>query len=445
MAAYVVLVAALTLAQPGQAPVAAAPEVELQPLDITVQVIPPTAPATLTPAAPPVRPKESPPDRWWMMRELQGTWLGAWMDDNRLSVSGWVEGSFNASTDAVANNPVVWDDRANRFLLEQAWFRMERGVAAGGTEPTFGFRIDALAGSDYRFTLPRGLFNSQLVNSTGAQNLYGVDLVQQFVNAYLPTLFEGTEFRLGRMYTPFGIESIEAVSTPLISHSYSFNWSPFTQFGLGAYMTFTPEWSGVLMLVNGNDVYIGDASEEVRFTGNVKWTQPGGRNTVTLTVLAGRGKFNAGSPFGAATTSATAAEPLGRNNLNVVDLVSTHTFGPVLAYNLEAQFGYQTNVPGIASATGYGTADYVSAAHYFFYSITPRLTGIFRFENYDDFQGQRTGFQGLYTAATAGLAFKLRKGLTVRTELRYDYNRESAPFEGKHQILTAASDFIVRW
>jgi hypothetical protein len=390
------------------------------------------------------------PDRWWLMREVQGTWLGALLDDNRLYMTGWIEQSYTASTDKVTNSTVVWNDRANDYLMQQAWVRFGRSVVvAGTTEPTFGFQIDVLNGSDYRFTLPRGLLNSQLVNSAGTQNLYGVDLIQHYVAMYVPTLFRGVEFRFGRLYTPWGVESLEAVSTPLLSRSYAFNFSPpFTHCGLGAYVTFTQKWSGVFMLTNGNDVYFGDPSEELRFVGNIKYTQPGGRNTVTFATSLGRGKFNpAYATPPQQSTVALATEPFGRNNFNAFDVVWTHTFTPVLSYNMEAIYAYQNNVPQASLPVGSynGFANWFSVAHYLFYTYSPKLGAILRYENFDDAQGQRTGFAGLYTAITGGIQYRINKSMILRPELRYDYNSLQRPYEGKHGIFTAASDLIIRW
>ena len=158
-----------------------------------------------------------------------GTWFGSMMDSNRFSISGWVNGSYTPSSTAHSNSPITWNDRANDFLLQQGWVRIDRSVVTSGTTDwTVGFRADILTGTDYRFTLPRGLWNSQLVNANGGQNLYGVDPVQFYANAYFPTLFRGTEIRVGRTYDPAGYESLEAVSNPLLSRSYLFFNTPFT-------------------------------------------------------------------------------------------------------------------------------------------------------------------------------------------------------------------------
>jgi Putative beta-barrel porin-2, OmpL-like. bbp2 len=430
----------LVLGQTGAEP---APEPAPVPVEVLIQVLAPPPPAPMAAAPPPAT-----PDRWFFMREAQGTWPGYLLDGHRLSLSGWVEGSFTASTVGTSNQPVVWNDRANRFLLNQFWTRFERPVVTNGTtESTWGFRLDVLAGTDYRFTLPRGLWNSQLENARGTQNLYGVDPVQFYLNWYEPTWFQGTEFRVGRMYCQFGYESNEGISTPFVSRTYTFNWSPFTHTGLMVLAALSPQWTVNLMLINGNDVFL-DPAEELRFAGKVTWTSAAKRDTVALGTSVGRGQFNAGEPFNPATVS-TPAEPAGRNNVNVLDLVWTHTFTSRFSYSLELLAGYQTNVPagvpgGLVGASA-GTAHWYAAVHYLSYTLTDTLTALARFEAYDDVEGQRTGFEGVYTALTVGVQCKPTKELMIRPEVRYDYNGSSTPFEGRHGLLTGALDFIVRW
>jgi hypothetical protein len=289
-----------------------------------------------------------------------------------------------------------------------------------------------------------------LLNADGNQNLYGLDPIGFFASAYVPTLFQGTEFRIGRLYTPFGVESLEAVSTPLMSRSYAFNWSPpFTHMGIQALFTLSPAWSGTAMFANGNDVFI-DPAQEPRFVGTIKYTHPNQKDTFTLGASMGRGKFNEGEPFLPATV-ALPFEPAGRNNINVLDFVWTHTINPVFNYTFEAIGGYQTNVPSnvvggiIRNESPTGTAHWASAVHYLNYAFFPWLGGTLRLETFQDFEGQRTGFEGLYSAVTCGVQFKPRPGLIVRPEIRYDYNGYNRPFEGEHDILTGGFDMILRW
>lgn len=424
------------------------------------------APAVAPPAA-------AAPDRWWFMQNVQGYGLGSLLDDNRLSVSGWIEGSFTGSQAQYSNQPVVWNDRPNVPMLQQFWVRFERSVVTSGTtDPTFGGRLDILMGSDYRFTLPRGIFNGQLLDASlpdgnpARQNLYGVDPIQFYVNGYFPTVFQGTDIRMGRLYCPFGTESLEAVSCPVMSRSYAFNWSPpFTHTGLMMTNTFSPQWSLITMLINGNEVWFNPA-QEARFAGKLTWTSPSKTDIIGFGMSIGRGKFNTGYPFNPPIISLI-DEPNGRNNINVFDFTWAHTFNPRMSYWFEAIYGYQYGVPNIETAlattgtiTGAminghgpnGTAHWGSLVHYLIYAFTPKVGSVIRFETFDDFEGQRTGYEGLYTAITYGLQFKPRPWIWFRPEIRYDYNAYSKPFNpdqtntGRdHGLLTGGADLVIRW
>jgi hypothetical protein len=105
---------------------------------------------------------------------------------------------------------------------------------------------------------------------------------------------------------------------------------------------------------------------------------------------------------------------------------------------MDALLGYQNNTP-VGNAIWYSVAQYLS------YTWSARTTLVGRLEFFDDVQGQRTGFKGLYTALTTGVNFKPRPWLWFRPEVRVDYNNESRPFEGRAALFTAAMDMILRW
>src|SRR5689334_15892386 len=103
-----------------------------------IQVTAPLLPAAPAPAAAPA-PTAPQPERWFVMKELQGTWPGVLLDDNRLRVLGWTDVSFTASSDAHDQLPMGFNYLANQFLLQQNWLRIDRPVVTSGTtEPTFG-------------------------------------------------------------------------------------------------------------------------------------------------------------------------------------------------------------------------------------------------------------------------------------------------------------------
>jgi hypothetical protein len=370
-------------------------------------------------------PSPPPADRWPLMKALQGTWYGSLLDGNRMQVYGWADVSFTASSDRHTNLPMGFNYLANQFLLQQNWIRFERTVVTSGTtEPTFGFRSDwILPGADYRFTAARGLFSGQLTANDGLPNTYGIDPIQFYVEGYFPTVGRGLDVKLGRFFAQVGVEANDAPSNALFSHSYTFIYSPFTHTGLLATLKLTDAWTVYGGLVLGSDVFI-DPAAEPTFMGGVKWAPPQGRDTVALNVMLCNGRFNVAEQF---------------YNPNLFELIWTHRLNARLTSTLHTMFAYQTDVPDLGFIWSMGVVNYLT------YTFTPRLSGTTRLEFYNDAQGQRTGFEGLYTALTAGVSFSPRKTITIRPELRYDYNGQSPAFEGHHGLFTAATDLILRW
>jgi hypothetical protein len=358
------------------------------------------------------------------MKALQGTWPGYLLDGSRTQMFGWVDLGLTAGTAPSNNLPLVFNYRDNTFSLQQNWVCIERPVVTSGTtEPTFGFRSDwILPGTDYRFTVARGLLSNQLTASNGQPNTYGIDPVQFYAQAYFPTLGQGLDVKVGRFYAPFGVESIASPDNTLFSHSYTFQYNPFTQTGILATLKLTPAWTVQAGLVLGSDVFFDGG--DLTFIGQIEWARPDGRDSATLSVVLGSGRFNQDRQL---------------NNVNLVDLVVTHKFNGRLAFSAELLGGCETNLPTIGTATWLGIVNYLTC------DFTPRLSGTTRLEFWDDPQGQRTGFRGLYTTLTGGLNFHPRTALVFRPELRYDCNDETRPFQGKRALFTAAMDVILRW
>jgi hypothetical protein len=383
---------------------------------------------TATPEVPPAPPAATPaatPDRWLLMKALQGTYPGWLLDGSRCQVSGWTDCSFTASSADFSNLPMGFNHRANEFLLQQNWLRFERSVVTSGTtEPTFGFHSDTiLPGSDYLFTLARGVFDEQLTANHGRPNLYGIDPIQFYGEAYFPTVAHGLDVKLGRFFCLYGVETNDAISNALASHAYTFIYDPFTHMGALASLKLTDAWTVQAGAVLGSDVFI-DPADEPTFCGSIKWAPPTGRDSLLFAVIAGSGRFNVERSF---------------HNPEVFDLVYTHKFNARLNYSFEGLYGFTTNVPNTGFANWFGVLNYLTR------DLTPRLSTTARLEFFDDPQGQRTNFEGLYIAATAGVSFRPRKDVIFRPEIRYDYNVNSRPFEDKHGLFTATADLILRW
>lgn len=432
-------------------------------------------PAPATPAAGDKKEEEkkddkpAEPEKGHFMKALEGTHVGNWMDENNLSVSGWAAGSYTYSNSRTKSSlPLTWNDRSNTFLFQQFWLDFSKNLKTDSKEIDWGWKVAFLAGSDYRYTVVRGLFSDQLRNSTPAlgepngikQNIYGADLPLFYANLWLPSVFEGTELQVGRVFTPFGYESVMATSAPLMSRSYAFNWAPpFFHTGINAVVKFSDTVNGTFMLANGNDVFF-DGSDELRFVGTLTKTFNDGDDSVTFGTSIGRGAFNSGRPnFN--NTAGLSAETLGRNNMNIFDLVYKHKVNDELSLGLEALYAYQTGVPAAATgnANNFGgtnaTAHWLSVVNYVHYKWCDKVSSILRVENFYDAEGQRTGFEGLYTATTFGFQISLTDSIMIRPEVRYDINNYSNPFgqagyivnptQRRNNLFSAGSDLIIKW
>jgi hypothetical protein len=440
--------------------------------------MPMTTPMPMTPSATLVSPntngepkngaetkngEEAKDDRGYFMRVIDEQYLGGYLKASDVVVDGWVAFSYNASTRNVTNLPYTWNDRADSALLQQIWVNIGDPVDWDLLEVQHGWNVSLLYGSDYRFTLIRGFLNNQLKNTNldprelngFEQNIYGGDIPVFTYNVFLPGVGgEGTEITVGRMFCQFGYESVMAPTTPLMSRSYAFNWAPpFFHVGAMATSKLNPNWIVKNMIVNGNDVFF-DGSQEWRYAGQAVWTSDDESTTVAFGTSVGRGRFDPSRPSGPAqgiTTIGLAYEPLGRNNMNVFDLVYTTKLAEKTRYAFEAIYGYQTDVPAVATGSaanfggGTGTARWCSLVNYLFHDFTDQWTGVARFEIFNDYQGQRTGFEGTYYSATLGLQCRPCDEVLIRPEIRYDYNPYSRPFTGRHDILVAGFDMIVKF
>jgi hypothetical protein len=381
---------------------------------------PPEKPATEeAQAAPP----SAAPERWPLMKHLQGTWIGWLLDDNKLRLYGWADVSYTGSTDAHNQLPMGFNYRANDFLLQQNWIRFERPTDPKATVPTFGFRWDnILPGSDYRFTIARGLFDEQLHHG-GNPPTYGYDPVQFYGEAYFPQVCRGLLVRVGRFFCQYGNENIDTTQNPFVSHSYAFIYDPFTHTGTMAQLQLDEAWSAQSGLETGSDMFIAPGATPT-YMGSVKWAPPRGRATAFFGVILSDPRFDEAHNF---------------NRPQIFDFIFTYKFDERTLYTFEGLYGYQVEVPEK------GFVNWYSAVQYLNRQLSPRTWANLRLEFFDDIQGQRTGFPGLYTALTAGVNFKPRAEVVLRPEVRYDYNEQSRPFEGKKGVLTATMDMILRW
>src|SRR5262249_44281697 len=161
----------------------------------------------------------------------------------------------------------------------------------------------------------------------------------------------------------------------------TFVHNPFTHTGFLTTTKLTEDWLAQAGLVLGSDDFISSVDNPT-FIGSVKWAPPKGRDSVQLSVILGKGRFDQAHNF---------------HNPEIVDRASTKNFNERLTYPLECLYGWTNNVPDT------GMANWLGVPNSLTYTPPPRLNTTARLELFDDFQGQRTGFKGLYIDYTTGL------------------------------------------
>jgi hypothetical protein len=154
-------------------------------------------------------------------------------------------------------------------------------------------------------------------------------------------------------------------------------------------------------IVPGTDYRFTLAKGRATYVGTARWAPPGGPASLLFSVLLTPGRYDV-------------AEQV--NMERYVDLVWSYRLGPSRTCGGEALFGWQPGVPGIGLATWYGLQGYLRQV------LDARTNLVFRLEFFDDLQGQRTGFPGLYSALTTGINYSPLPALLIRPELRVDDN-----------------------
>jgi hypothetical protein len=387
------------------------------------------APSASAPAAAPAAEEPAKEETKYLAEKLlEGTPFGQRLADRGVKIYGWSNFSYTASSTSRFNNPITFNDHANAFQLNQNWFEVAKSIDTSKKEVQYGYKASILfAGTDYRFTLPRGLLQYQVEDA----HQVGWDPVYHYGEVFLPNLGgEGTTVRVGRWGTSVGYEVIDAVNTPFLSKSYVFQWNPFTHTGVQATTQLSEELSVYNGVVTGSDVYI-DPAARATYVGGLKYTPKEGKGSIGINTVIGTARFLARENF---------------THFNSYNIVLTRNVSDKLTYVLDATYSHADKFePNANNGFRGGSANWYGVANYFLYKVNDKLSSNFRVELFDDAQGVRTGFKGLYTAATYGLTYTPKDWMLIRPFVRYDYNSRSRPFEGDKDIFTGGVEAIVRW
>ena len=386
---------------------------------------------------------------------LINRWLG--LERSPVRIYGWIQNSYTGNPAAPANglnfgvNP---NDLANQWMGNQYYLIVEK-PAARGDAIDFGFRFDHLFGNDWQFNHMHGLFDGVFRLDSFA----GYDPAQFYGEVHFPILTEGgLDVRGGRWYTIAGFESVPAVSRPLLSVPYLFNYGqPFTHIGVLTTLHLSDRHKLFNGAINGWDRFVNERYAW-GYIGGFSWDSADARTHLAFTCVWGPNQFpdflpadTQIFPTGYVNVPSLAGLPNPgylRNVRTLFTTVVSHAWTRRLTQVLEFDQGWERSIPGLASngRNGLPASDqWYGIGNWFLYQVSEPLSVVWRAEWFRNVAGSRTGFPGNFAELTLGAVIKPKPRLWIRPEIRFDWANPSRPFNNgtSDRQLTLGLDVIV--
>jgi Putative beta-barrel porin-2, OmpL-like. bbp2 len=352
-----------------------------------------------------------------------------WLKCHDITVQGWMEAGYawrdgSRNPDGF-NGPDGFNDRDEEFLLDQFYTTIQKALKDNQCCWDWGFTVDLLYGTDYRYPLSKGLDardDGTPKWHTDDRRLYGLALPQ----AYLEFGTQALSYKVGHFYTLLGNEVVPAIGNVFYSHTYIFLYAyPFTH--TGALATYKP--NDQLTIVNGIDEgwdNFNDTDENPGYTGQAIFTAKDKHTTLTFAwQFSNEPIVSGGNPT---------ADPEARHGRFIESTVLSHDWNDRTSYVVESCFGSQSagEAEGDTS-TWYGIDGYVT------YKNNCCWTSAARFEWFRDSDGTRVapvgdfatptnnnvasvgGFAGSFYDITFGANYHPNANVQFRPEIRYDW------------------------
>jgi len=364
-------------------------------------------------------------------------------ESGRDKLYGWVDTSVNGSTSANRNSPEANDLYSNRFELDQAVLYFERlPDTVQQNHIDVGYHFTALFGTDYRYTIDKGYFVSQLI---GDHRQYGFDPTLEYIDIYIPQVSDGMNVRIGRFISVPGIEAQLSPNNYVFSHSLLYSVDPFTDTGVMATIKFSDPWLIQLGITASHDVapWTSDARPSGTFC--LSYTTPHANNNLYLCANG----INGGK--------------YAYNNLQQYDGTWYHRFSKTVHSATEAWYMYQRDVPAADPVTAppttpepgtdpafchpgqirciapeYAVMDYINV------ELSVHRYISFRSDFLNDKKGQRTGVPTRYSESTFSFNQWIGSTIQLRPEVRFDRSWDRPGYDNgaRSNQFTAATDLI---
>jgi hypothetical protein len=372
-----------------------------------------------------------------LMRAIHEGPLGDAIRASRVKAYGWINGSYNWSTNKNSNMPTSYWIVPNSIVLNQALFRLEREVDSVQTDHIdVGFRATALYGIDYRYMTAGGWqpASTQLLKHN---QLYGMDPTELYVDTYVPWVAQGLILRIGRWIACPDIETQFAPDNYLGTHSILFTFDTYTQTGAMATLMLNRQWMVQAAIQAGTDMAPWYQGAVATGMFGVRWVSLDNKDSVYLVANnINDAKFRHFDVEG---------QPAGHDNFNYLVGTWQHAITREIITKLEGYYMWQYDAvvggtPSIGPARSFGGGGGSGAdlpglslaygfVNYTMFQITKREFITVRNEWWRDERGMRAGFAGHYTSHTIGLTHQLNDVVMIRPEAGYYRNWTNPAFD----------------
>ena len=347
-----------------------------------------------------------------------------WLKCEGITITGYIDAGFTGHDGARGDDfmgPDGFADRDQEGQLNQIDTVITKAVKPVACDWSWGFTIETIYGSDYKYPLARGLDardNGSPLWYTDSRKFYGEALPQAFLE-----FTQGTklDWKVGHLYTLLGYEVVNSTGNFFYTHSYTFLYAyPFTQTGIVGTYTANDYVTWNYGVNEGWDNF-NDTDENLSYTGGLTVKSCDKKTTLAWF-------FQVGNEPITGVTGPVA-------NRYVQSIVLTKNLTDRTTFVLENADGFQSK----GEADG-GTSSWFGVVDYLTYKINCCWSAGLRTEMFRDTDGTRVapvgdfttpptpgantasvgGFAGDFYDVTYGFNYKPNGNVTIRPEIRYD-------------------------
>jgi len=372
--------------------------------------------------------------------------LGADKLGKDIHLYGWVNPSYNVSSSPYSNVPLSYDFVANKAEMDQSVIVFEKQPDTVQTDhQDIGFRFVGLYGTDYRYTMMKGVFSDQLLKYN---RLYGFDPVEMYGMIYYPKVAEGMVLRIGRYISPPDIEAQLTPDNYLFTHSLMFTVDPYTFMGINPMIRLSKQWEIMAQIHAGNDTAVWSNSAQANVGLLARWASLDGKDGI----------------WGGVNSIGSGKVVDQHDNLQQLVATWGHKFNEKIHMMTEGYYmwEYDGNVGGTAVdgpaqfGTGGGAgaflpgkSDATGLVNYFQILTSPKDYISIRNDFLNDPRGYRTGYATAYSSHTIGYCRFITPMIMFRPEVRYEhaYADNVTPYNAgtRRDQWTISADLIFRF